>query len=254
MTNRSFEELVEEALAQEFSGWDFSWMEGRYYESDPYWDYRHMVLERTKNVSSMLDMGTGGGEFLASLSGLPQLTCATESFPTNIPIATQRFEPLGVQVVPLMDDHTLPFIDDQFELVINRHESYDVNEVWRILKPGGIFLTQQVGSRNCVELNQYLGSALDPNVAWWKLDQEIKMLEQAGFSVLQSHEQILESNFYDIGAVVFYLKVIEWQIEGFSVEKYEQRLRDMHDLIEKQGAFYASEHRFLIEAQKPTDK
>jgi hypothetical protein len=45
--------------------------------------------------------------------------------------------------------------------------------------------------------------------------------------------------------------VIEWQIEGFSVEKYESRLRDMHDLIEKQGAFYATEHRFLIEAQKP---
>jgi len=50
--------------------------------------------------------------------------------------------------------------------------------------------------------------------------------------------------------VVFYLKVIEWQIEGFSVAKYEQRLRDMHELIEKQGAFFANEHRFIIEAKK----
>jgi len=47
------------------------------------------------------------------------------------------------------------------------------------------------------------------------------------------------------------LKVIEWQIEGFSVAKYEQqRLRDMHELIEKQGAFFATEHRFIIEAKK----
>jgi hypothetical protein len=83
------------------------------------------------------------------------------------------------------------------------------------------------------------------------LDQEIGALEQAGFSVLQCHEQVLESNFFDIGAVVFYLKVIEWQIEGFSVAKYEQRLRDMHALIEKQGAFFTTEQRFLIEAKKP---
>jgi SAM-dependent methyltransferase len=249
--SNTFEKLVQEPLDQEFLGWDFSWMKGRHYESDPFWDYRQLVVDRTKKVSSMLDMGTGGGEFLASLANIPKLTCATESYPPNIPIATQRLDPLGVHVVPLMDEHTLPFIDEQFELVINRHESYDVDEVWRILKPGGIFLTQQVGPRNCVELNQYLGSPIDPKVSQWKLDQEKESLEQAGFSVGQSHEQVLESNFYEIGAVVFYLKVIEWQIEGFTVEKYEPRLREMHDLIEKQGAFYATEHRFLVEAKKP---
>jgi len=63
MIKRNFEALVHEALAQEFSGWDFSWMKGRYYESDPFWNYRQLVLDRMKSVSSMLDMGTGGGEF-----------------------------------------------------------------------------------------------------------------------------------------------------------------------------------------------
>ncbi len=251
MKKRSFEKLIEEALAQEFSGWDFSWMQGRYYESEPFWDYRELVKDRMKDISSMLDMGTGGGEFLAGLPDLPEITCATESYPPNIPIAMQRLRPLGVQVVPVEDEQNLSLPDEMFDLVINRHEYYDPAELMRILKPGGTFLTQQVGPRNCVELNQYLGAPIGPNVAQWKLDQEIGALEQAGFSVLRWHEQVLESNFYDIGAVVFYLKVIEWQIEGFSVEKYEQRLRDMHQLIEKQGAFFATEQRFLIEAKKP---
>jgi len=250
MKKRSYEELVQEALAQEFSGWDFSWMKGRYYESDPYWNYRDLVIERMKKVSSMLDMGTGGGEFLASLPDLPKLTCATESYPPNIPIATQKLEPLGVKVFPIMDDHALPFIDEQFDLVINRHESYDVTEVWRILKPGGIFLTQQVGPRNCVELNQYLGARLMADVRNWTLSQEEETFERVGFSVLQSQEQILDSRYFDIGAVVFYLKVIEWQIEDFSVDKYEKRLREMHHLIQQQEAFYATEHRFLIEVKK----
>lgn len=251
MMKRSFEELVEEALAQEFSGWDFSWMRGRYYESEPFWNYRQMVIDRMRGITSMLDMGTGGGEFLASLPGLPQATFATESYPPNIPVATQRLHPLGVKVETVQDGQNLPLPDAMFDLVINRHEYYDAEEVKRILKPGGIFLTQQVGPRNCVELNQYLGAPIDANVAHWKLDQEIGALEQAGFSVLQSHEQVMESNFYDIGAVVFYLKVIEWQIEGFTVAKYEQRLRDIHEHIEKQGAFFATEQRFLIEAKKP---
>jgi SAM-dependent methyltransferase len=251
MIKRKFEELVEEALAQQFSGWDFSWMQGRYFESVPYWNYRRLVLQRMQGISSMLDMGTGGGEFLASLPDLPEITFATEGYPPNIPIASQRLLPLGVQVVPLEDEHTLPLSDEMFDLVINRHEYYDPAELMRILKPGGIFLTQQVGPRNCVELNQYLGAPIDANVTYWKLDQEIGALEQAGFSVLQCHEQVLESNFFDIGAVVFYLTVIEWQIEGFSVAKYEQRLRDMHALIEKQGAFFTTEQRFLIEAKKP---
>lgn len=251
MKKRSFETLVKEALAQEFSGWDFSWMRRRYFESEPYWDYRELVMDRIKNISSMLDMGTGGGEFLASLPGLPLVTYATEGYPPNIPIATRRLQPLGVKVVAVEDENNLQLPDLMFDLVINRHEYYDPAEIMRILKPGGIFLTQQVGPRNCVELNQYLGAPIDANVVHWKLDQEIGALEQAGFTLLQSNEQILESNFFDIGAVVFYLKVIEWQIEGFSVEKYEARLREMHQLIEKQGAFYASEHRFLIEAQKP---
>ena len=106
---RTFEALVKEALDQEFSGWDFSWMNGRYFESEPFWDYRKMVLERMINAAAMLDMGTGGGEFLASLPGLPENTVATESYPPNIPIATQRLQPMGVKVVPVEDDTSLAF-------------------------------------------------------------------------------------------------------------------------------------------------
>ena len=237
MKSRSYEELVEEALAQKFSGWDFSWLEGRYYESEPFWNYRQLVMERMSQASSMLDMGTGGGEFLASLTDLPVQTYATEYYSPNIPIATQRLTPLGVQVVPLKDEQILPFQNEMFDLVINRHEYYDVSEVWRILKPGGIFLTQQATPRNCVQLNQYLNAPLDKNTAQWKFEQDWTAIEQIGFTVLKHYEQVLESNFYDIGAVVFYLKVIEWQIEDFSVEKYSQRLRDMHHLIKSKVLF-----------------
>jgi SAM-dependent methyltransferase len=251
MSRANFEQLVRETLDHTFSGWDFSWLRGRWYEAEPSWNYRQMVHDRVSHAASLLDMGTGGGEFLASLTQLPGTTYATEGYAPNVPIAQERLAPLGIKVVTVADDKILPLPSETFALVINRHESYHSPEVLRILQPHGTFLTQQVGPRNCIQLNQYLEAPLEPDVSDWSLEQETTAVEEAGFRLLRCEEQLLNSIFYDIGAVVYYLKVIEWQIPHFSIETYHDRLEAMHHLIERQGAFYATAHRFLIEALKP---
>jgi SAM-dependent methyltransferase len=250
MSQTSFEQLVQEALDHSFSGWDFSWLNGRWHEAAPTWDYRQMVQDRTKNAASLLDMGTGGGEFLSSLTDLPPMTYATEGYAPNIPIAKERLEPLGIKVVQVVDDNTLPLPSNAFDLVINRHESYALPEVFRILRPGGLFLTQQVGPRDCVELNQYLEAPLEPDIHSWSLAQEETAVKEAGLRIVRCQEQLLSSIFHDIGAVVYYLKVIAWQIPDFSIGAYRERLEAMHRLIKRQGAFFATAHRFLIEAEK----
>jgi SAM-dependent methyltransferase len=242
-----FDQLVEEALVQDFSGWDFSWLRGRWYEEDPPWAYEALVAEEKERVASLLDMGTGGGEFLASLSPLPPHTVATESYPPNIPIARSLLKPLGVEVVPFTDDKSLPLKSSQFELIINRHESYDLAELNRLLKPGGRFITQQVGSLDCVEINDFLEAPHDLDT--WTLEREVKEFQGAGFRIERTHEAFLNSYFYDIGAVVFFLKVIEWQIPDFSPDRYRERLLAMHQHIQETGAFRAKAHRFLIQVK-----
>ena len=64
MSHSDFERLTAEALAQDFSGWDFSWLQGRWYEEDPPWSYEGIVTAKIERAASLLDMGTGGGEFL----------------------------------------------------------------------------------------------------------------------------------------------------------------------------------------------
>ena len=249
MTVPSFEHLVEEALAQDFSGWDFSWTHGRWHEEDPHWNYRQLVQTRIQDTDSLLDMGTGGGEFLASLEGLPQQTNATESYPPNIPIARTRLEPLGIQVLAIETDRAIPLPDQSIQLIINRHESYWVPEVQRMIKPKGIFLTQQVGALDNIRINEFLGAPIESGAQEWRLENEIQQLEQAGFQILRAEEEFLDSIFDDIGVVVFYLKIISWQIPDFSIEKYRERLLAMHEHIEDQGAFVSKAHRFLIEAK-----
>jgi SAM-dependent methyltransferase len=193
-------------------------------------------------------MGTGGGEFLASLPTRPPLTMATEAYPPNVAVARKRLGPLGVRVVEVTDEHALDLPDAAFDLVINRHEFYDVGELRRVLRPGGRFLTQQVGMTEMSELNDFLGAPPYSAEPFWGLGEEVSRLEMNGFEVLRVEEAHPASIFYDVGAVVYVLKVIEWQIPDFTIERYRDRLRVLHNHIRAGGSFSTHADRCLIEA------
>src|SRR5256884_5726182 len=178
-----FDFLVDEAN-HPFSGWDFSHITatGRMVEAPLSWSYASKLLMPLRRATSLLDMGTGGGEYLSRLQPLPPFTCATEGYAPNVPIARQRLEPLGVKVYEVSDHHRLPFAENEFDLVINRHEYYDPQEVMRILKPGHQFITQQVGGSNDVELLQMLRGG-EYRYAYWPLDYAVKELEAVGWRI-----------------------------------------------------------------------
>lgn len=250
MAAKDFEQLVSEAEQAAFSGWDFSYLDGRWQEQEPAWDYRALVSSRLGQASALLDMGTGGGEFLASLAGLPDHTCATEGYPPNLPLARARLEPLGITVRPVEADLRLPFDDQEFDLVINRHEEFDPREVRRILRPGGIFLTQQVGGEDNRRLNDLLED--EPHLLYeaWNLEHARAEIEAGGLRVLTAAEDFPETIFYDIGAVVYYLKAIPWQIENFNVQESLARLKQIHELIQAEGGLRVQSQRFVITATR----
>ena len=61
MTQKQFEALISEALSQDFTGWDFSWLRNRWSEAEPSRHYDQIVQNRVGQVETLLDMGTGGG-------------------------------------------------------------------------------------------------------------------------------------------------------------------------------------------------
>ncbi|GMR68887.1 class I SAM-dependent methyltransferase [Bacillus sp. MN7755] len=201
-----------ESANTNFSGWDFSFISetGRMKSEPLSWSYGSTAFQLMQRAESMLYMGTGGGEFLSMLQPFPPTIYATEGYAPNVPIAQKKLEPLGVAVVEVTDDTALPFQDAQFNLIINQHESYAASEVNRILSPNGTFLTQQVGGLDCAELNE---------------------LQENGFTILEAKEEFPFQRFYDIGAIVYYLKAIPWQIPDFTVERYFEELYRIHEII-----------------------
>ncbi|NWG17457.1 MAG: class I SAM-dependent methyltransferase [Chloroflexi bacterium] len=246
-----FQFLIDEA-GKPFSGWDFSYIEGtgRISHAPLAWSYVSIILPKVRRAGSLLDMGTGGGELLSMLQPLPRHTCATEGYEPNIPIARRRLGPLGVQVYALTEEDRLPLPDATFDLVINRHESYAPEEVLRVLKPGGEFVTQQVGGSDMLDFNRLLGAEPDFGYSHWTLDFARKQLETAGFEIIEARQDFPITRIFDVGAVVYYLKAIPWQIEDFSVEKYFDKLAELHQTIQRQGYVDVRSDRFLLAARK----
>ncbi|SDZ58965.1 Methyltransferase domain-containing protein [Evansella caseinilytica] len=236
---------------QQFSGWDFSFITGtgRVQSGLLPWSYGSMILPFVQNAGTVLDMGTGGGEFLANVRPLPDTVYATEGYKPNIPIASKRLTPLGVKVVPLEEDDALPFNDAYFDLIINRHESYSLREVRRIISDEGMFITQQVGGTDCSEINERLGVSVDEEYADWHLNTASKEIANHHFEIIDCQEAFPLQRFYDIGALVYYLKAIPWQVADFDTEKYMKRLYQIHQIIQTKGYFEVKQHRFIILAK-----
>jgi SAM-dependent methyltransferase len=254
MTDATFERLIKEALKAPFEGWDFSYLDGRKTELTLPWDYEARVREIMVNVNSMLDMGTGGGEILASFSPLPPHTCATEGYAPNVEVARRKLEPLGVKVYDTAADQEnrhLPFCDAEFELVINRHECYVPKEVWRVLLPGGCFLTQQCAGAGLEDLIEWFKGKGTVQPMDWTAEVASRQLESAGFRVVEAKEAFPEYSFLDVGAVVYYLRAIPWLVDDFSVERYRERLLAMHEHIQRHGGLKVKDQLFFIEATKP---
>lgn len=249
--DQEFARLIAATEAYTMEGWDWSALEGRYVETAPPWDFRAEVTALLPAARTLLDMGTGGGEFLSGLAPLPPETWATEAYLPNVPIAAARLEPLGIRVVAVVDDARLPLPDAHFDLVINRHESFDAAEVRRILRAGGIFLTQQVGGRDNVELNEALQDAVDLSYGDWSMATAAAQLRNAGLEVVDERETVSPGFFADIGAVVMYLRIAPWQIEGFDVATERERLLALHRRMQGAGGLTTSVHRFLVAARRP---
>jgi SAM-dependent methyltransferase len=229
-----------------FSGWDFSYLEGRWENKELPWDYKDIVLKYLKPGARLLDMGTGGGEFLLTLGHPYNLTSVTESYPPNVDLCKETLAPLGIEVKQVFDDKELPFSPGGFDTVINRHESFDVHEVRRILKNGGYFITQQVGGQNNNDLSKQVIDKFSPLMPDFNMTNTTEELKKAGFEVLYANECYVPLRFFDLGAFVYFAKIIEWEFPGFSVDTHFNNLCGLQAELIQKGFIEGTEHRFLI--------
>ena len=241
---------AEEEIAH-IHGWDFSHIAGRYTEQDDLpWDYRSVIGQHLTPEMRLLDIDTGGGEFLLSLHHSYEKTAATENYPPNVQLCKEVLLPLGVEFRAGDGKGRLLFEDSSFDMVINRHGDFNAEEIYRILKPKGLFITQQVGAENDRELVKLLCGETEIPFPEQYLAVTSRKFEDAGFTILRGEECFRPIRFFDVGALVWFARIIQWEFPDFSVETHLDNLVNAQRILEKHGSIDGRIHRFLLVAQK----
>jgi SAM-dependent methyltransferase len=193
-------------------------------------------------------MGTGGGEFLAEISAdLPADTVATEEWKVNVPVARSNLAKFGIEVAHCRSVQ-LPFKEEGFDLVINRHEELDPREVARVIRSGGKIITQQIDRNNWKELRAYFSRVGEFGNHRIRYAEQFEA-ERMEVIVNKSHDYRVA--YRDLGDFVFMLAVTPWTIPGFSLERDIDSLLAMDHECRTKNGLELTESRYLLIARKP---
>ncbi|MCA9977045.1 MAG: class I SAM-dependent methyltransferase [Anaerolineales bacterium] len=236
--------------AAPFRGWDFSYVNGRFHESDLPWDYIALARDLLPQARNVLDMGTGGGERLLTLrDAWPPTVIATEGWLPNVTVAAQNLSPFGVRVVAA-ERHPLPFAPQSFALIINRHTGYRSGDIARVLTPGGVFLTQQIDALWAWNLQVALGMRVKKRPSSYELALHYFETE-TDLVIEQAVANTGTMTFADVGALVYYLKAIPWIVPGFTVATHLPYLFALQEKLDRGELLQFETRQYLLKASKP---
>lgn len=243
-TLRALEPYVRRARS--FSGWSFDDVSMRPLDPGPSWDYESIARDYASQARSIVDVGTGGGEALVRIvRGLNARVVATEEWVVNAPVARERLASFGAAVVRGSGLH-LPFVDESFDLVLDRHEELDPAEVIRVLEPGGRIITQQVIPEQWPELTPFFPHR---QVFPDHFTLYSQTFEAAGMRVRTEREEHRVA-YANLGDVVYMLLVTPWTIPGFDPAKDIDALLALEDACRIADGIVLTEGHYLIEAEQ----
>ncbi|MDN6176759.1 MAG: class I SAM-dependent methyltransferase [Brevibacterium sp.] len=239
------------------TGWDFAALGSRLVADEPPWDFDLTCAKAMARSMPCLDMGTGGGERLSELVkrvstvggfiSRRSSVHASEGWKPNLELATSALAEYGIEVREYDSEtgEAMPWPDDFFTLVMNRHESYDPAELARVIAPDGGFLTQQVDGTEASEFSHWFGGA--PQAPENRLEPCIDGLEAHGFTITDADEWTGTMEFADVEAVIEYLAYIPWDVPGFTVAGNREAL---DRLAARSSPIEVTQKRFLIVAEQ----
>jgi SAM-dependent methyltransferase len=138
----------------------------------------------------------------------------------------------------------LPFADASYDVVLSRHDAFAADDVRRVLRPGGVFVTQQVGSDETASVRALLG--LSTPAEGWDLAEAVRQTEAGGLAVIGSGEERPVCRFTDVAALIGYLRTIAWSVP----ELDREAMRPVFERLHAGGRIEAVSHRFWLAARR----
>lgn len=233
------------------NGWDFSNIKS--ISEGIRWDFYDEVTSRCKNTDVLLDIGTGGGENLLSISHALFFAIGIDLSKGMIEKADSNLRKSDVSNVRFfqMSSENLQFPAGFFDLITSRHAPFSSKEVFKVLKNGGFFLTQQVSESDKLNVKEAFGRGQSFNEEDGALEEQcVYELYESGFSNVQSFEYDAIEYYQQPEDLIFLLKHTP-TIPDFGQDKNDFNI--LSDFIEKNNTkmgIRTNSKRFLLIAEK----
>jgi hypothetical protein len=167
------------------------------------------VVKRTTGSELLLDVGTGGGEAVLSISSSVLLAVGIDNSTGMISTANKNLinkQKPNVRFL-LMDASNLNFPDGFFDLVTCRHSDFSAAEVPRVLGQGGVFMTQQVSENDKSNIKEFFGRGQAYGTPQDTLrKQYLASLQDVGFNEIQTFESNVTEYYSRREDLIFLLK------------------------------------------------
>jgi SAM-dependent methyltransferase len=228
-------------------GWDFSGM--NVLRQPVPWEYRDVVLRYLRSSDVVLDIGTGGGETLGDLARSFGHGLGIDADPEMVRLASEN--PAAGNLGFRVCSEQLESVPETFDVIIDRHAPFDLSAVAAHLKPGGCFITQQVGERNMACVKAALGQAVSLPA------MQRQAIAASRLRLLAFMEYDVEYVVRDIESLVFWLNALDpghADVDGQSALASAAILNlVLAGNVDERG-FVTNEHRYLAVAQRVRER
>jgi len=232
------------AAASPRRGWDFARMNDL--RQPVPWEYADVVARYLDPADFVLDIGTGGGERFRDLARLFGHGLGIDVDPQMISYAEQTSAAPNVEF-RVCGEQLEAVTPAAFDVIVCRHAPFDLRAVASHLRPGGYFITQQVGERNMASVKTALRqSAAEPVIA-------PNRFTDAGLRLQAFAEYDVEYVVCDVESLVFWLSALDLchaDVDGAaaltSAATFSQILAGNVD----DRGFVTNEHRYLAIGQR----
>ncbi|TKJ43345.1 hypothetical protein CEE36_04755 [candidate division TA06 bacterium B3_TA06] len=229
-------------------GWDFSRVRS---DRDPVpWDYTDVVRRYLEPSARVLDIGTAGGEIFLSLAPCFGIGIGIDNDPAMIQAACENTPSSLTHKVSFQRMHAevLRFPNSCFDVVLNRHSPVFAGEIVRVLRPEGVFITQQVGSRNtqniCSVFGCGPGGGYEPDPSQ-DIERLVEAFVKAGCRVVARASYDVRYWFRDVESFIFWLKAIPLP-EDFDIERHWQEVDKIITEYSTSKGIETNENRELL--------
>lgn len=212
------------------------------------WDYHEVVRRYLRPSDVVLDVGTGAGERLRDLAPAFGHGLGIDADPGMVRLARQN--PAGNLRFRVCSER-LESVREAFDVILDRHAPFDLAAIAAHLRPGGYFITQQVGERNMACVKAALAQPPSPPPIGRQA------IAASGLQPLAVLEYDVEYVVRDIESLVFWLNALDpahADIDGKSALASAATLNQVLAGNVDERGFVTNEHRYLAIAQSVPER